>query len=218
MALGRLNLPNSITVVRILACPVLFVLLLSSRTSYLALAFGLFLLAALSDLWDGYLARKHGWITDFGKLMDPVADKLLLVATFVPFHLVSRGADPLFDVPWWGTVPLWVLVLIFGREAAVTLFRVWAAGRGTVVPAGRSGKLKAFVQNVFCGALILWYVLVRLASERGWDGFPWRAWSEFHGAVIGVLLGLAIVLTVYSLAIYYRENRALFGGYERNES
>lgn len=213
MALGRLNLPNSITVVRILACPVLFVLLLSPRISHLALGFGLFLVAALSDLWDGYLARKHGWITDFGKLMDPLADKLLLLATFVPFHLVSRGPDPLFDVPWWGTVPLWALVLIFGREAAVTVFRTWAARRGTVLSAGPSGKVKAFVQNVFSGALILWYVLVRLARERGWEGgFPWRAWSEFHRAAIGILLGLAIVLTIYSLAVYYRENRALFGG------
>ncbi|MSR22620.1 MAG: CDP-diacylglycerol--glycerol-3-phosphate 3-phosphatidyltransferase [Gemmatimonadetes bacterium] len=213
MALSRLNLPNIITVARILACPVLFVLVLSPRISILLLAFGLFLAAALTDLWDGYLARRHGWITDTGKLLDPIADKLLLVATFVPFYLVSQRPDPAVAIPWWGSLPLWVVIVIFGRELAVTLFRSWAARRGRVLSAGPSGKIKAFTQNVFAGSLILWYALVRLAAERRWAGSEvWRLWSGFHRAITGLTLAVALFLTVYSMAGYYWESRSLLHG------
>jgi len=211
MAPRRLNLPNSITVARILACPLVFVLALSPRVSHLLWAFGLFVLAAASDLWDGYLARKHNLVTDVGKLLDPLADKLLLVATFIPFYIVSQRPDPVTDLPWWGPLPLWVVLVIFGREVAVTVFRSWAARRGSVVSAGPSGKLKAFAQNIFSGALLLWYVLARSARDRGWEGeLLWSIWSEFHGAVVAVSLAVALVLTVYSMGVYAVQNRALF--------
>ncbi len=213
MALSRLDLPNVITVARIGACPVLFALILVPSAAYLILAFVVFLVAALSDLWDGYLARKHGWITDTGKLLDPLADKLLLVATFVPFFIVSHRPDPLAAVPWWGALPLWVVVVIFGRELLVTLFRTWAARRGSVLSAGPSGKVKAFTQNFFSGALILWYGLVRIAEARGWEAaVAWTFWSWFHGAVIALSLALALVLTVYSMGVYYHQHRRLLSG------
>lgn len=213
MALSRLDLPNVITVARILACPVLFALVLSSNVVHLTLAFLIFLAAAVSDLWDGYLARKHGWITDTGKLLDPLADKLLLLATFLPFFIVSHRPESVTDIPWWGSLPLWVVAVIFGRELLVTLFRTWAARRGSVVSAGPSGKIKAFTQNVFSGALILWYALARTAEGRGWEGsLGWTLWSWLHGTVVGVSLSLALVLTVYSLAVYYWEHRQLFRG------
>lgn len=211
--MSRLNLPNSITVVRIAACPVIFYLAMQPDALLLIAAFVLFLAAALSDLWDGYLARKHGIVTDLGKLLDPLADKLLLVSTFLPFYLISRQPDPLTDLPWWGSMPLWVLVVIFGREIAVTLFRSWAAGRrGAVISAGQSGKIKAFVQNIFSGSFLLWLALVRIATESGWTTLGlWELWAAFHGLVVALSLALAIVLTVYSLAVYIRENRSLFG-------
>ncbi len=209
MALSRLDLPNVITIARIVACPILFALILLPGAFYQILAFLIFLAAALSDLWDGYLARKHGWITDTGKLLDPVADKLLLVATFIPFFIVSHRPEPLDSIPWWGALPLWVILVIFGRELLVTLFRAWAARRGSVLSAGPSGKVKAFTQNFFSGALILWYSLVRLAEVGGWGSMTWRLWSAFHGTVVAISLGLAIALTVYSLGVYYREHRQL---------
>lgn len=218
MAILRLNLPNTITVARILACPVLVFLLLSPRNSHLYLGFVLFLVAALSDLWDGYLARKHGWITDTGKLLDPLADKLLLASTLVPFYIVSHRPDPATDVPWWGPLPLWVLLVIFGREAAVTLFRSWAARYGSIVSAGRSGKFKALSQNLFSGALILWYALLGTAQARGWEEtLAWRFWSGFHRGFVGVFLGIALLLTVVSMAVYYRENRRLLHGGGRRD-
>ena len=210
MALSRIDLPNVITIARIIACPLLFALILSPSALHLFIAFLVFLAAGISDLWDGYLARKHGWITDTGKLLDPLADKLLLVATFVPFFIVSHRAAAVGTIPWWGDLPVWVMVIIFGREFLVTLFRIWAARRGSVLPAGPSGKIKAFTQNFFSGTLILWYSLARVAESRGWQGtMPWTLWSSVHETVVGLSLGLALLLTVYSLAVYYRQHRHL---------
>jgi CDP-diacylglycerol--glycerol-3-phosphate 3-phosphatidyltransferase len=208
---SRLNLANAITVARILACPGVFLLALSPDPGHLFVAFLLFLAAAVSDLWDGYLARKHGWITNMGKLLDPLADKLLLVSTFIPFYVVSQGSDPLGQIPWWGALPLWVVVVIFGRELLVTVLRSWAARRGSVIASGASGKIKAFIQNIFSGSLLLWYALVRVAAERGWGGVPvWEAWATFHGAVTGLTLLAALLLTVYSLGVYVAQNRNVF--------
>jgi len=213
MALFRLNLPNSITVARILACPLLAVLVFSRSAPVLFLAFLVFLAAALSDLWDGYLARKHGWITDTGKLLDPLADKLLLAATFIPFYFVSHRPGQAIEVPWWGVLPLWVLLVIFGREAIVSLARGWAARRGVVLAAGRSGKLKAFIQNLFSGSLILWYALATAAGNRGWEETAfWAFWRWFHGSFVGLSLALALFLTVYSMGVYYWQNRDLLHG------
>ena len=108
------------------------VLILSPDPARLALAFLVFVSAALSDLWDGYLARKHGWITDAGKLLDPVADKLLTVSTLVPFYVVSHRPGAVNEIPWWGALPLWVLAVIFGARSSVTFFRGWALRRGSV--------------------------------------------------------------------------------------
>ena len=90
MVLRPSTLPNLITVARIVLAPVIFILLFVPTFSARLVAFVLFLMAAFSDLWDGHLARKHGWISDFGKLVDPIADKLLLAATFLPFYILSH--------------------------------------------------------------------------------------------------------------------------------
>ncbi len=209
MARLRLNLPNTITIARIISCPVLFLMVLSPNPGWLFGAFALFVAAAVSDLWDGYLARKHGLVTDLGKLLDPMADKLLLITTFIPFYLVSHRPDPITDVPLWGPLPLWVVLVIFGREVGITIFRSWAARKGQVLSAGPSGKVKALSQNIFSGGLILWYALARTAENEGWGGNPlWEGWAIFHGAVVGVMLGVAIFLTIYSLVVYLREYRA----------
>jgi CDP-diacylglycerol--glycerol-3-phosphate 3-phosphatidyltransferase len=206
-----LNLPNAITIARIVACPGVFWLALSPKASHLFLAFVLFLAAALSDLWDGYLARKHGLITTMGKLLDPLADKLLMVSTFLPFYLVTRGDDPLWQIPWWGVMPLWVVVVIFGRELFVTVLRSWAARRGAVIASGKSGKIKAFIQNIFSGSLLLWFALVRWAESLEWTSSPlWQGWAWFHGAVTGLTLLVAILLTLFSLGVYLVQNRRLF--------
>src|SRR5688572_24036172 len=140
MSGSRYTLPNIITVARIAACPVIFFLALAPGIGARVWAFVLFVAAALSDVWDGWLARRYDLITDVGKLLDPIADKLLLVATFVPFYIVSHRGTEADLIPWWGAMPVWVLVVIFGRELFITLFRGYAVRRGVVIPAGKSGK------------------------------------------------------------------------------
>jgi CDP-diacylglycerol--glycerol-3-phosphate 3-phosphatidyltransferase len=211
MPSGRLTPPNLITFGRILACPGVFFFILLPSVTFRLLSFVLFLAAALSDIWDGYLARKHGWITDVGKLLDPLADKLLLVATLVPIYILSNGQTEVGPLPWWGPLPLWVLFVIFGRELAVTVFRAWAVRRGVVISAGKSGKRKALSQNLFSGGVLLWYPLVMLATEGNWDGGFWTFWSHLHGAWIGITLAVAIILTVYSMADYFWSYRDLAG-------
>lgn len=208
---GSRNLPNLITIGRILACPAIFAMALAPSVGVRYGAFVLFVAAGLSDLWDGYLARKHGWITDVGKLLDPLADKLLLLSTFIPFYMIShRGAEE-WLIPWWGMLPMWVMIVIFGRELLVTVFRQWAARRDVVIAAGQSGKHKAFIQNLFSGGLLLWYPLRESAEAWGWSSLPWRAWGQLHSAWIGVTLGLALILTVYSMFDYLWSYRALIG-------
>ena len=117
---GSRNLPNLITIGRILVCPVIFVMAISPSVDARLGAFIFFVIAGLSDLWDGYLARKYGWVTDFGKLIDPLADKLLLLSTFIPFYMISHRGEEVWLIPWWGMLPMWVLIVIIGRELLVT--------------------------------------------------------------------------------------------------
>ena len=209
---SRLNLPNIITIARIAICPLLFLLVIAQDTGARYGAFTLFVLAALSDVWDGHLARKHGWITDMGKLLDPLADKLLLVAVFVPFYFVSHRLGDANHVPYWGPLPAWVLVVIFGREAFITVFRQWAQRRGVVIAAGRSGKTKTLAQNLFMAALLFWYPFLSTAIERGWTASAWWGALAFGlGAFIAGTLLVALVLTVYSMIDYLWSYRALVG-------
>ena len=202
--LERRAIPNVITLARVALTPAIFFLALSDGFTPRLLAFLLFGVAAVSDLWDGYLARKHDWVSDFGKLMDPIADKLLVLATFVPFFMISHRTGPVGDLPYWGELPAWVLVVIFGREILVTLVRQIAARNGRIIPAGKSGKYKAAVQSIFCGAALLWYALQAAAREQQWSGGFWDTWQELlHGPVVGLSLLLALILTVYSMLVYF---------------
>jgi len=210
-----LNLPNAITLGRIALAVLLAPMLLVDSFGCRIAAFVVFLIAAFSDLVDGKLARSRNLITDFGKLVDPLADKLLLVATFIPFYWLSHGGEPQTPFPWFGGVlPWWILAVIFGRELFITVFRGFAAKRGVVLAAGKAGKLKAVLQNVAIGTAILWYALFSAAREHGWDTRFWNGfWVPFHRLFSIVSLSIAVALTVLSLAIYLQSFRRL--GLER---
>jgi CDP-diacylglycerol--glycerol-3-phosphate 3-phosphatidyltransferase len=207
----RVNLPNVITVVRIAMCPVIFWLAVSPALGARFGAFLLFVAAGLSDVWDGWLARKYDLITDLGKLLDPIADKLLLVVTLIPFYLISHRGGPLDEVPWWGPLPAWVLIVIFGRELFITLFRSYAARQGVVIAAGSSGKRKAMFQMFFIGGLLLWYPLIEVGMARGWSGPFWVFFSTGLQAWVAIFLALAIVLTIYSMLDYLWSYRRVVG-------
>jgi CDP-diacylglycerol--glycerol-3-phosphate 3-phosphatidyltransferase len=164
-----LNLPNVLTVLRILAVPVIVVALLDETPNGDALAAGVFALAALTDGLDGYFARSRNAVTTFGKLMDPLADKLLIVAALVSLVSLDRLAA-------------WVAMVIIARELAVTGLRAVAAERGVVIAASWLGKLKTILQVAAVFALIaadpapLWvnvlvYVAVAVTLISGADYF-----------------------------------------------
>lgn len=209
MGPGRLTVPNIITLGRILVCPGVFFLIMTPSVTARLASFVLFVAAGLSDVWDGYLARKHGLITDLGKLLDPVADKLLLVATFVPFYILSHRGGPVGPLPILGPLPLWVVLVIFAREIIITVFRSYALRRGEVISAGKSGKHKALAQSLFIGGLLLWYPLQMLSIERAWTGGLWTFWSVLHGGWIVVMLSAALILTVFSMGDYLWRYRGL---------
>ena len=137
-----LNVPNSLTILRILAVPVIVVALLDETPNGDTLAAIVFALAALTDGLDGYIARRRREVTTFGKLMDPLADKLLIVAALV--SLVSLGR-----------LAAWVAMVIIARELAVTGLRGVAAEQGVVISASWMGKVKTFLQVAAVFALII---------------------------------------------------------------
>jgi CDP-diacylglycerol---glycerol-3-phosphate 3-phosphatidyltransferase len=163
------NLPNVLTLLRILAVPVIVVALLGETPNGDALAAGVFALAAISDGLDGYIARRRQDVTTFGKLMDPLADKLLVIAALV--SLVSLGR-----------LAAWVAMVIIARELAVTGLRAVAVEQGVVIAASWLGKLKTTLQVAAVFALIIWnpspmwvdvlvYVAVAVTVISGVDYF-----------------------------------------------
>jgi CDP-diacylglycerol--glycerol-3-phosphate 3-phosphatidyltransferase len=137
-----LNLPNVLTLLRILAVPVVVVALLDGTPHGDTLAAIVFALAALTDGLDGYIARSRDSVTTFGKLMDPLADKLLITAALISLVSLNR-------------LPAWVAMVIIAREFAVTGLRSIAADRGVVIAASWMGKVKTVLQIGAVFALII---------------------------------------------------------------
>ncbi len=203
------TLPNILTVTRIALAPVIALLPFIEGYWPKVIAFVAFLAAAASDIADGYFARSRKQVSDLGILLDPIADKLLLVATLVPIYWITRHPVLLYGIPWWGSLPLWVAVLLVGREVLVTVFRLQANRRGVVLPAGREGKLKVIFQDIFIGATIAWFAWKDLLVEMRWTGWMRDVWDKFHGAFVAVTLLVAVILTAYSLAVYLYRYRTL---------
>jgi CDP-diacylglycerol--glycerol-3-phosphate 3-phosphatidyltransferase len=136
-----LNVPNLLTLLRILLVPVLVVALGTEATGGSEIAAAVFVLAAVTDGLDGYIARSRQSITTFGKVMDPVADKLLIAAALLTLVSLDR-------------VAAWVAMIIIAREFAVSGLRIAAGQQGVVIPASALGKVKTIVQSAAVLALI----------------------------------------------------------------
>ena len=205
------TLPNIITIVRICFTPVIALLPFIDGYWPKLICFVVFVIAAVSDVFDGYLARSRNMVSDLGKLLDPIADKLLLFATLVPIYWISRQRHDLYDIPVWGSIPLWVCILLIGRELAMTVFRWWAQRRGVVIPAHGAGKLKTVIQNIFIGAIMLWFAFRDARKPMGWETSRFADfWNTFHGSFVAVALAVATLLTIYSFAVYIYRYRHLF--------
>src|SRR5512145_872955 len=205
------TLPNIITLVRIGLTPVIALLPFIQGYWPKVLAFVIFCAAAISDTVDGYLARKHNQVSELGQFLDPIADKLLLFATLIPIFWMTRHPTILVDyrIKWWGSLPVWVALLLVGREVLITVFRFFAKRRGVVIPAVGAGKAKAVVQNIFIGATIAWFAWKDAIAELRLAGAFRNFWDQFHGWFVAITLAGAIVLTVYSLLVYLYRYRVL---------
>lgn len=205
------TLPNILTVARIAITPVVALLPFIDGYWPKVACFVIFIAAAITDIVDGHLARRNNQVTDLGKILDPLADKLLLLATLVPIWWISQQRHDLYDIPVWGSIPLWVLVLMLGREVAMTVFRRWAQRRGVVIAAQGPGKLKTVFQSMFIGGTIAWFAFRNAIGPMGWEkdrAALW--WNQFHGGFVAVTLAIALVLTVYSFVVYLYRYRGLF--------
>ena len=136
-----MNLPNKLTLLRIIMIPVFVVLLYLDFPFNNLMALAVFILASITDTLDGYIARKYNLITDFGKFMDPIADKLLVTAAMLVF------VD-------WHMMPAWVVIVVVAREFIVSALRLVAANNGRVIAAGWSGKVKT-ASTMVCICIML---------------------------------------------------------------
>ena len=205
------TIPNILTVARIAITPIVATLPFIAGYWPKVVCFVIYVAASVTDVIDGHLARRNNQVSDFGKRLDPIADKLLLLATLVPIWWISQRRHDLYDIPVWGSIPLWVCLLLIGREFAMTGFRWWAERRGVVISAQGPGKLKTVFQSIFIGGTIIWFAFRDAIRPLGWEGEPAaRWWNQFHGGFVAVTLGIALVLTVYSFVIYLYRYRNLF--------
>lgn len=173
-----MNLPNKLTILRVIAVPI-FVVLFINKHFWLAIL--IFALASLTDLLDGKIARSRGLVTNFGKIMDPLADKILVYSAFS--LMVANGM-----------IPAWVLIVILAREFTVSGMRTVAASEGIVIAAAMSGKIKTVLQMLS----VIGLLLINAIS------------STVLTVTAYVLLYASLVMTVFSGIEYVIKNRKVF--------
>ena len=183
-----MNLPNKLTVSRLWLTAIFVMCFVVEVPGRYSVALIVFLAATLTDYLDGVLARKRGLITDFGKLMDPLADKILTASAFISLCAI-------------GKFPAWAVIAIISREFLITGLRSLAASKGIVIPADRLGKNKTAWQMI----TIIYFLLLLSAEE--WTSATWTryAWNFGQSGLVAV----TVILTVYSGIAYLWKNRSL---------
>ena len=189
--MSNMNLPNKLTLLRVLMIPLFLALLyFQSWPHHWLAALVVFALASITDALDGNIARSRGLVTDFGKFMDPLADKLLVTAALMGFVDLLR-------------VPGWVVFLIVARELTVTGLRTIAADKGVVIAADKWGKVKTVSQMVWiCYGLLMGWVITAFSIPGG-------AAAALH-LVFQAGMVLVLASTLLSGANYLWKNRDLF--------
>lgn len=190
----KMNIPNTLTVFRVLLIPVFIVLYFLNFTGHAVAAVGVFVVACVTDFLDGYIARKHDLVTNFGKFMDPIADKILVACTLIAVCIT----EPVVEHAWiFKLITAVFTMLILSRELMISVFRIVAADKDIVLAADMLGKIKTTVQMA---------ALIALLPVT--DIFVWH---ELTGTVFYysgfALLGLATVLTVVSGVHYIVKNK-----------
>ena len=181
-----MNLPNVLTLSRFLWAIIFMILLHQNSLRSTILAAVVFTVAAVTDFLDGYIAKKKGLITDFGKIMDPVADKFLILAAFIVFVQM-------------GVLQAWMVVLIFIREVAVTVSRVTRLRRGQVIAAEKAGKIKTVFQILCVSIVLIFLILEKSSLAQNWSESVENEW----GLIINILMFATVLLTVNSGVSYF---------------
>ncbi|MCK4852367.1 MAG: CDP-diacylglycerol--glycerol-3-phosphate 3-phosphatidyltransferase [Candidatus Omnitrophica bacterium] len=187
-----MNLPNKITLARICLTFVFMFFLFSKGLIFKSLALAVFCVAVFSDYLDGFIAQKHGITSDFGKLMDPIADKVLTLAAFLAFVEMKL-------------IPAWMVVIIIMRELSITGLRILALKNREVLQAGAGGKHKTVSQMVSI-FVILVFVIFKEAGVRTF-GFWDPSFEYWYRQIIFVLMLVTVILTIASGASYMIGNR-----------
>ena len=181
----NLNLPNKLTLARIIITPVfLAVIMWESLAHRFLIADIIFVIASITDAVDGHLARKNNEVTNFGKLLDPIADKILTTAVLLAFLQL-------------GLCNVWIVMIVLTREFALSSIRMICAANGTVIPANIFGKIKTASQMVFT-------VVIMLLCELGEYNF---SILMITATVSSVLLWITAILAVVSGIIYINDSR-----------
>ncbi len=172
-----MNLPNRLTLIRmILAIPFIFFLdaSIDYGVTYRFIALAIFAIASITDFLDGYLARKHNLITDFGKLMDPLADKILVISALVIF----------VDIDY---IPSWMSIVVIAREFLISGIRTLAAAKGEVIPAGNLGKYKTTSQMIVIILMMLlgdnpynFYMMLIPVILTLWSGWEYTVKAKHY--------------------------------------
>ncbi len=182
-----MNLPNILTISRIgFAIIMVYLLLLNSLTGNVLSAI-FFTAASLTDFYDGHLAKKKGLISNFGKIMDPIADKVLILSIF--FALAHLDM-----VDWW------MVILIAIREVLVTLDRLWSMRKGQVLAAERAGKIKTVFQIATVSFILIYLILEQAAFSHGW----FRRIENFYLGWVNILMLITVLLTIGSGMVYFQ--------------
>lgn len=192
------NLPNAITLSRLVMTIVFVAAVAVDSVPGRMLALAMFVLAAASDWLDGYLARRLEMVTPLGKLLDPLADKILVCTGFVFLSII-------------GLCPLWATALIIGREFLVTGLRQIAVEAGTVLAADRLGKWKTSFQLAFCITGLVWLAFKPFADTASLGGML-HAWASPDALLLPLFLWAAVALTAVSGLNYLWTSRNLLRG------
>lgn len=186
----KLNLPNKLTLIRMFLAPIYLALMLIEFPYHYIVALAVFSVASLTDMLDGKIARKNNLITVFGKLLDPLADKMLTTAALLAFMRE-------------GWCSIWIVMIVLTREFAVAGVRLIATAQGIVIPANYWGKAKTVSQMVFTIVIML---LAEL--DATFDIFANAGWFTL-ARVSNIMLWITAVLTVVSGIIYFVDSKKL---------
>ena len=192
-----MNLPNILTLLRILMTFVFLVFLNKGDFSSTVAAFVVFVAAALTDFLDGYIAKRYNLISNFGRIMDPIADKFLMLSAFYMFMQMNIIAE-------------WMFYIIFIREILVTLVRFYAMGKGVVMAAEKAGKYKTMFQISTVIVILLYLILYRWAAEASAVMDTVFCVLQKRYLVIAGLMLITVLLTLVSGISTLWRNRKVF--------